>query len=108
MEKVTFRCGHTDEVRYLSTTGEQAQARRIARLEAGLCRACWLKEQLPLFWLRPDGGLVVSRGYSIRDELKARGYRWQRPTWRKRFGTEAERQLELAWVRESGFNVKGA
>ena len=105
MQKITFRCGHGDYVPYLETTAEALKQARIARLHEGLCKQCWLKEQPVLFRLRPDG-VVVIRGYPIRDDLRERGYYFMRPTWKKRFCNEAEREAEHRWIVDSVFEVE--
>jgi hypothetical protein len=82
----------------------------VADLEATDCPTCWLKKQPPTFHLRtsPLGlAIDVSRGYPLRETLKARGYWFQRPMWRIWFKHESDRQGEVLWLRSQGAQEAG-
>ena len=104
---VTHKCGHSQNF----TVFEADKEVWLSDLAESDCSSCWLKKQPPSFSLRTSATLGpaidVMMGYPIREELKARGYRFQRPRWMKWFHTEAEREEELLWARERGFEVQG-
>jgi hypothetical protein len=97
MASVTFQCGH---IGFASGSPQ-----RLARIQTGLCNACWLKQQPVVFVISADS-VYVTRGYPIRAELQARDYWFQRPNWKRRFATGAERAQEIAWIEASGFTLE--
>ena len=100
---VVHQCGHS---RMVSLFEGKSVETRIADLQGTDCPTCWLAKQPPTFCLRTaqSGRLAIdiSRGYPIREHLRARGYRFQRPMWRIWFSREAERQEEILWLRANG------
>jgi hypothetical protein len=97
MPPVTFQCGRSQSV--------SGSPQRIARVQSGLCTACWLKQQ-PVVFVMSAHSVSVTRGYPIRAELQARGYWFRRPNWRKRFATATEQVQEIAWIDGSGFTLE--
>jgi len=100
---VKHKCGHSRMVPMFDGNSVDTW---MANLEATDCPACWLAKQPPFFLLRTaqSGQLAIdiSRGYPLRENLRARGYRFQRPLWRIWFSREADRQGEVLWLRANG------
>lgn len=94
--QVLFHCGHVGTSNVFGN--EEAQSKRIAQLELGDCRYCWLKKKPVYFSMRTsqEYGIVLSghNCYSIREVLQMRGYRFARPVWRKKLVDEAERGMQ--------------
>jgi hypothetical protein len=102
--KILHKCGHTS-IANLSGSDE-LPAKRIAQLAASDCATCWLKKKQPYFFLRSDANGIVISGHNchnIHAVLKSRGYRFQRPSWRKTLADDAERYAELLWIAEREF-----
>ena len=106
--RVTHQCGHE---RTVSVFEGKSLEQWVSKLEATDCPSCWLKKQPVVFSSRISTrgpAIDVFGGFPIREELKARGYSFRRPCWTKWFETELERDQELDWVRESGYEIEGS
>lgn len=66
---------------------------------------CWLKAQPVEFFEDRNNRVTVHRGYPIKEELKARGYRWQRPLWSIKSESPEGVASELAWATSQGHEV---
>jgi hypothetical protein len=104
--KILHKCGHSSTPNLSGS--DELPAKRIAQLAASDCATCWLEKKQPYFFLRSDANGIVISGHncrSIRGTLKSRGYRFQRPSWRKTLANDAERNAELLWIAEHDFPV---
>jgi hypothetical protein len=105
---ITHACGHKETPTVYPGASLNGWKRKLEETD---CPTCWLKKQPPKFSLRTrqQGGYAidVSRGYPIKDVLGDRGYFFQRPRWIKHFVTEAQREHEIVWIREQGYEVGG-
>ena len=90
---------------------EEAKNRRIAALAETDCSLCWAASQQPDFFLfttKSESKMIARNCYPIREELKAREYRFGKATrtWSKKLTTGNEREDELAWIGARGFNFR--
>lgn len=82
---VVFSCGHQGKVQLYGPMRERE--RRLAWLrEHGLCEECYkasrAKAVAVLEWTDDRVSIALDRGYEIRNDLKARGYRFNGQTKR--------------------------
>lgn len=99
---VNYKCGHSGSV--LLRGSEECRIRRVAYLELSNCTKCWLADQHPRF-VQSKTGVRVHTGFEIREELKARGYRFSRPSWGKKMSPKCV-PSELQWAASQGFDVE--
>jgi hypothetical protein len=99
---INHKCGHTRMVPMFEGKSVDTWT---ADLEATDCPKCWLAKQPPTFHLRtsPVGlAIDVSRGFTLRENLRLRGYRFSRPHWRIWFKRESDRAAEVRWLLSQG------
>jgi len=102
--EVPYRCGHTGT--RIIKGDESAQKKWLDTLAAQDCPMCWLKAQPVEFSGDRNNRVTVHRGYPIKEELKARGYRWQRPLWSIKFRSSEGVASELVWAANQGYRVQ--
>lgn len=98
MPPVTYHCGHTGHLSFFPSP------QRLETLQRGMCPACWLRTQPTVFTIYADS-ISVSRGYPLRDQLRAGGYYFHRPIWTKKFSSKGHRDEEIAWIVANGFDI---
>ena len=106
--RIRHKCGHERTHQVFEAPSLEPWREQ---LEASDCTACWLKKQPPQFSRRTaqSGVLAVDvlLGYPIKEQLKDRGYWFQRPRWIKHCSDSAEQDQEIAWAQGSGFSIAG-
>lgn len=101
--KITHSCGH---VGVLTVRGvQESRDKWIAECASSVCKACWLKAQ-PVVFTISGTTITVTRGYPIRDDLRAMGYWFQRPVWRKRLPAPDVLHQEIAWMEANEHTVQ--
>ncbi len=89
---------------------EEARTKRITYLEASECSICWREKQHPEFALaisRDGRRFYVKNGFTIREDLKARGYRFGTvaKSWTKTLASAEELEAERLWVAGTGYEL---